>query len=297
MTRRLLPTATVLALLLAATLATTQAASGAQTILAYRARTPVTLDGIVQPGEWNDTPLIEEPTSGMNVAFKQNGTGLLFLLTWQQSSTSCYDQSCFGGIEIGNLNNTGAMGSSSTPTIMLLLSQSFKGDYDEFISTGYGTPTPVEQDGYATQSVCALGISSGNYTAECYRPFHLTKASPYDPFPSLAAGSPIEIGFAVGEFSHPGLHDATDMSTYVLQITDQTYTAPTTSTVSTSIVTSVGTSTQSTSQSSGPTSSWLSGFPGLNVTTLEIFAGTALLIGVLLGIGVALRARKPVVGK
>jgi hypothetical protein len=282
--------------------------TAAQAIIAYRAKAPVSLDGVVSPGEWNDTPLVTEPTSGITYAVKHNGTGLLFLLEWQASSTLCFDEHCYGGIEIGNLNNTGAMGAPSTPTIMLLLSQSLKGGYDEFISTGYGTQTSVEQEGYATQSTCGFRVSNGTYTGECYRPFHLTNASPYDPFPSLAAGSPIEIAFAVGEFSQPGLHAATDMSTYTLSISNQTYTGVcgstfcVTSTSSTSISSTVSSmtgattesqSSQLTTQSSGP----LAGFPGLNLVTLYVFAGVALLMGILLGIGVALRAKKLVAGK
>ena len=219
----------------------TAAQTAAQTITAYKAQYPVSLDGVVQAGEWSDTPLISISTAGMAVAFKQNGTGLLILLEWNSSSIFCYDQACFGGVEFGDVNNTGAMGTGTTPTIMLLLSQSFKTGYDEFISTAEATPSPVEASGYATQSTCGFTVSNGHYTAECYRPFHLTKASPSDPFYSLAAGSPIEIGFAVGEFSQPGLHEATDMSTYLLTLSNQTYSPPPVTSVSTSSPQSVTT--------------------------------------------------------
>ena len=212
----------------------TVAQPAAQTITAYRAQYHVSLDGIVQAGEWSDTPMISISGAGMAVAFKQNGTGLLFLLEWNASSIFCYDQNCFGGIELGDLNNTGVMGTGTTPTIMPLLSQSFKKGYDEFISTTEGVPSPVESSGYATQSTCGFTVSNGHYTAECYRPFHLTRASPSDPFYNLAAGSPIEIGFAVGEFSVPGLHEATDMSSYLLSLSNQTYTPPPVTTTSTS---------------------------------------------------------------
>jgi len=221
----------------------TVAQPAAQTITAYKAQYPVSLDGIVQPGEWNDTPMISISTAGMDAAFKQNGTGLLFLLEWNSSSIFCYDQYCFGGVEFGNLNNTGAMGTGTTPAIMLLLSQSFKGGYDEFISTTDATPSPVEASGHATQSTCGFTVSNGRYTVECYRPFRLTKATSSDPFHSLAAGSPIEIGFAVGEFSQPGLHEATDMSTYLLSLSNKTYSPPPVTSVSTSSSQSVTTTT------------------------------------------------------
>jgi len=221
----------------------TIAQTTAQTIPAYKAQYPVSLDGMVQPGEWNDTPTISISIAGIAAAFKQNGTGLLFLLEWNASSIFCYDQACFGGVEFGNVNNTGAMGTGTTPTIMLLLSQSFKGGYDEFISTAESTPSPVEASGYATQSTCGFTVSNGVYTAECYRPFHLARASPSDPFYSLAAGSPIELGFALGEFSQPGLHEATDMSTYLLSLSNQTYSPPPVTSVSTSSPQSVTTTT------------------------------------------------------
>ena len=50
-------------------------------------------------------------------------------------------------------------------------------------------------------------------------------------------------------------------------------------------------------QSTGPGQSFLAGFPGLNLITLIVLALLALLIGALLGIGVALRARKVTQGK
>lgn len=228
-------------------------ASAVTTITAYKAQTPVTLSSPYQQSEWTDTPQFFEKASEMTVAFKQNGTGLLFLMQWTKSSF-CTDTACFGGIELGHMNNTAEMGSPTTPTIMILASQSFKGNVDEFVSTGDQTPTPVESYGYTTQSVCNLALVGQQYTAECYRPFALHNASPYD-F-NLGVGSTVEIAFAVGEFTSPGDHLASDMITYVLAITNQTYTATsTTSATSTPESSSVSSSsTQSTTASSSSTS-------------------------------------------
>ena len=234
------------------------ASAQATTLTAYKATLPVTLGGVYSASQWSDTPLISETNSGMTVAFKQNESGLLFLLIWNQSSPYCTDKYCFGGIELGHLNNTAEMGSPSTPTIMILVSLAFNGSVDEFISTGEQTPESVESAGYRTQSTCVLGTSGTQYTAECYRPFSLTDASPYD-FPNLTAGSTIEIGFAVGEFSQPGTHVASDMSTYTLTISGQTYTATTTtsslSQSSSSLVSNQSVSYTSTNFSSTSTSS------------------------------------------
>jgi hypothetical protein len=228
-------------------IASAHPASAMTTITAYKAQVPVKVNGVVSPGEWSDTPMINETISGMTVAFKQNSTGLLFLLVWHQSPIDCFDKYCFGGIEIGNLNNTGEMGTPSTPTIMVLLSPSFQKGYDEFLSSSDATPVAVESmtPSLQTQSTCALNVSGTTYTAECYRPFHLTNASQYDSFPRLVAGSPIEIGFAVGEFSEPGVHAATDMSTYQLTLSNQTY-AVTTTTSTTSTTSSSTSSTPAT---------------------------------------------------
>jgi hypothetical protein len=43
------------------------------TITAYKAQSPVKLDGVVSTGEWNDSPQFFEKSSEMTVAFKQNG--------------------------------------------------------------------------------------------------------------------------------------------------------------------------------------------------------------------------------
>lgn len=257
--RLLLPVALIMLGLLSST-TSVQQARAVTTITAYQAQTPVTLNGVVSPGEWSDAQIYNITVAGMGVAFKHNSTGLLFLMQWQSASSVCSDQYCFGGVEFGNLNNTQVMGSLSTPTVMVLASPSFTGGYDEFISKGQATPVTVESLGYKTQSTCALKLSGTTYTAECYRPFALSNASPTDPFPSLVAGSPIEIGFAVGEFSSPGLHDATDMSTYVLTLSSQTYTATSTSSSAPSTsqssqvssTSSVQTGTVSTVTTSGP---------------------------------------------
>jgi hypothetical protein len=218
-------------------------------------------------------PLISETYSGMIVAFKQNGTGLLFLLMWNQSSTYCFDKYCFGGIELGHLNNTAEMGSPSTPTIMILVSPAFNRSVDEFILTGEQTPETVESAGYKTQSTCNLGTSGSEYTAECYRPFSLSDASPSD-FPNLGVGSTIEIGFAVGEFSKPGTHMATDMSTYTLTISGQTYTPSTTSSLSaTSISSSSATTTISSTTNNTSSTSVTS--PSSSTSTTSISAVTA----------------------
>ena len=301
--RRFVPLAVGVAVLLFAGLFASQPVYATTPITAYKSQNPVKIDGVVSPGEWTDTPQVTEPTSGITYAFKQNGTGLFFLLEWQQSSAYCYDKWCFGGIEISNQSNYGEMGSASTPTIMILISQGFQNGYDEFVSVGDTTPTPVEQVGHATQSTCALNVTNGNYVAECYRPFQLVNATSFDPFTSMfTSGSPIEIAFALGEFSSPGLHQATDMSTYTLSISSQTYSGTTTSTTSTATGSQTGTTTttqssQSTTQSSSPGTNWFAGFPGLNLVTLIVFACVALALGILLGVGVALRARKLGAGK
>lgn len=243
-------------LCLLSAIASAHSVAAATTITAYKAQTPVKLDGVVESGEWTDTAQFVEKSSQMTVAFKQNGTGLLWLMQWTESSPSCTDSACFGGIELGFLNNTAEMGSPTTPTVMVLTSSSFKGNVDEFVSTGDQTPAPVETYGYSTQSVCGLKLVGQEYTAECYRPFVFHNPSPYDPFPTLVAGSPIEIGFAVGEFTSPGDHLASDMSTYVLTLSNQPY-VPTSTTSGSTVesISSTSTSTGLSSTSSPPSSS------------------------------------------
>ena len=241
-----------MALLLIAVLsaASIQRASAVETIPAYQAQVPVSINGTISPGEWSDAQVSNITAAGMGVAFKHNATGLLILMQWQQSPSVCYDQYCYGAVEIDSLNNTGEMGSNLYPAVVLLLSPSYKGGYDEFLSRAETTPTTVESSGYSTQSTCALKLSGTTYTAECYRPFKLSNASPSDPFLGFAAGSPIEVGFATGEFSEPGLHAATDMVTYVLSLSNQTYTASTsTSSTTTSSSSTVQTSSATTSAS------------------------------------------------
>ena len=256
------------------------------TVTAYQSQHAVDLDGIVQPGEWSDTPILTDSTSGLTYAFKQNGTGLLFLMQWGES-TPC--PTCFAGLELGHADNTAVMGSSSTPTLMILASPSFKGNIDDFVSTGEFTPVPVEQDGYKTQTTCGLAFAAGVYTAECYRPFKLTNASPYD-F-NFTIGSTAELGFAVGVFTQPGDHLATDMSTYVLSITSKTFTETSTSasSASTAGVTTTFVSTNSPSSSTGSqsTSFIASSGPAVVSTYAEEFLVVAIGFSVLVLVALA----------
>jgi hypothetical protein len=194
------------------------------------------------------------------------------MMSWQQSSTVCSNTYCYGGIELGNLNNSAVMGASSTPTLMILASQSFTPNVNEFISTGSFTPVSVTKDGYTSQTTCGLTLSGTTYTAVCYRPF--ATSSGWPGAPKLGIGSTAELGFAVGEFNAPGTHDASNMQSYVLSISGS------------DIPSNVSTSVSVTTVSTG------TGFPGLNVTTLFVISAGAALIGVVLGIGVSLRARK-----
>ncbi|MGA2198670.1 MAG: hypothetical protein ABSG45_01900 [Nitrososphaerales archaeon] len=231
------------------------AAAAPTQITAYVSQLPVKLDGVANPSEWADTPMILISSStpsanvGMDFGAKQNGTGWLFLMQWNMSSTYCKDSACFGGIELASTSNTQPMGAASAPTLMILASPSFKNNVDEFAAVGLSTPKTVESLNYKTQTTCALALNGNQYTAECYRPFTLNNASPYD-FPNLGPGSTIELGFAVGEFSLPGLHLATTMLLYTLTFSGNTsglYT--TTSSTTTSSTTSSSGSTGSSSAS------------------------------------------------
>ena len=238
-------------------------AQAATVITATSATVPVNIRAPYSPSEWSDTQMITIPTATMTVAFKYNTTGLLFLMQWSNGTLNCHNQTCFGGIELGFLNNTAVMGSAVTPTIMVLLSPSFKGGYDEFISHAESTPSTVESMGYKTQSTCALTLSVTTYTGQCYRPFKLNNPSPYDPSPTLVAGSSIEIGFAVGDFASPGVHAATSMASYVLVLGP-----PSTTTTSTSSTSSGPSSTSGSTTSTTQTSTTHTASPpaGPNVT-------------------------------
>ncbi len=232
-------------------------AQTATAITATSAQIPVNIGAPYSPSEWTDTQMITVSTAGMTVAFKYNSTGLLFLMQWANGGLMCSSQSCFGGVELGFLNNTAEMGSALTPTIMVLASPSFKGNFDEFISAGAVTPSTVESHGYKSQSTCSLALSGSTYTAQCYRPFKLNGASPYDPFPALVAGSSIEIGFAVGAFANPGQHAATNMNSYTLVLGPAATTSTTTTSSSsgTGSSASTGSSLSSTSTTSTTTTS------------------------------------------
>ncbi len=97
------------------------AAAAPTQITAYASQLPVKLDGVANPSEWADTPMILISSStpsanvGMDFGAKQNGTGWLFLMQWNMSSTYCKDSACFGGIELGLHEQHAAHGCSVGP--------------------------------------------------------------------------------------------------------------------------------------------------------------------------------------
>ncbi len=226
-------------------------------ITAYQSTIAVNVHNPYSAAQWTDTATFTEPNSGITFAVKQNTTGWLFLMSWKTSQFYCLDAACFGGIEIGSLANTSPMGDGTNPTIMILASTSFKNNVDEFISTGEQTPSTVDSYGYSVQTVCGLTltgtVSSGQYTAVCYRPFTLKNASPYDL--KLGVGTTIEIAFTLGEFNNPGEHAATDMATYTLTFSGSTFTGSGTSSTTSSSTTSSSTTSSSTTSSHSTTSS------------------------------------------
>jgi hypothetical protein len=268
---------TVVVLMILASGVTIGTAKGAPTtITAYKSTITVNVKSPYQSSQWADAQTISEPQSGITFAAKQNGTGWLFLMIWHTSAFICTDAACFGGIELGYLNNTQAMGSSNTPTMMILASTSFKNNIDEFVSTDTVTPTTVESLGYKVQSVCGLTltgtVSNGQYTVECYKPFALSGASPYDL--KLVVGSTIEIGFGVGEFSSPGDHMVTDMSTYTLTFSGQTYGSSSSTSSTTSTSRSSSTSSTSSTTSSSTTTSTSSTTTSTSKTTTSSTSST-----------------------
>ena len=266
--------AIIVVTMLVSTFAVGTAHATATTITAYKSTIAVNVKDAYSASEWTDTPTITEPISGLSFAVKQNGTGWLFLMMWQTNPAVCSDSFCFGGIELNSLSNTGEMGTPTTPSIMILASSYFQNSVghttDEFISTADQTPISVESLGYATQSVCGAltltgSVTSGTYTVQCYRPFALKNASPYD-FPTLGVGSTLEIGFAVGEFSNPGDHDATSMIGYVLTFSGSTY-SPSSTTSSTSSSSTSTTSTTPTTTTTSSTTSTTSTTPTTTTTS------------------------------
>src|SRR5271169_5725821 len=86
----------VLALCLLIGGAVHNAAAAPTTITAFKSQLPVKIDGVADiDDEWRDTPMVTDQTSGITFGAKENGTGLLFLMQWNQSATYCADSSCF----------------------------------------------------------------------------------------------------------------------------------------------------------------------------------------------------------
>jgi hypothetical protein len=186
--------------------------------VAYAEQNETSIDGIQGTSEWADTRIYIEPISGVEVAFKHNGTGLFVQFRWREDSPR---DSIYVAIEFDNNGDQAHMGSSASPDDMIMVSASFDGFVKEGFSTGTQLALFNEEIGGATYAVAALRYSDGRYVVEFYRPFTTNNTVGYDV--QLRVGLTLGVGFAVGDFSARGSHRATDMMSYSLNLVEGVY--------------------------------------------------------------------------
>ena len=169
---------------------------------------------------WRDTPRYQEPVTGATVAFKHDGEYLYFSAVWPVSDPSYRD---YFGVEFDNNGDGVHMGDASSPDDAIFLSPSFRMPpfgcaRDAFLS-GFAQPTYDADAGGVNDLVGRMVYLNGSYYIEVKKPFVSNDTAGHDI--ALAMGMSVGIGLAAGAFGAGASHLATDMSSYMLELTEK----------------------------------------------------------------------------
>ncbi len=172
------------------------------------------------PGAWTDAPRYEEPVTGATVAFKHDGSYLYLSAEWPDASPSYWD---YFGVEFDNDGDGAHMGTPSSPDDALFLSPSFQAPTsgcarDAFV-TGFASPTFDVDAGGANDLAGRMVRLNGTYFVEVRKPFASNDTTGKDL--AIARGMSVGIGLVVGTFGGGANHRATDLSSYVLVLTEK----------------------------------------------------------------------------
>ncbi len=187
-------------------------------ILVHRGSTITTLNCTNVAGDWGDFPTYIEGITGTELTFRHDDDNLYILAKYSAPAPSQQD---YWGIEFDNNGDERHMGSSASPDDSIFMSMGCP-DHSAIDSylVGFAQPRFDESRGGTNDAYGLMSYDNGVYTIQITRPFVTGDSLGNDV--DLYVGMQIGVGFVVGTYGQGAAHKGTDMSTYVLSISNET---------------------------------------------------------------------------
>jgi len=196
----------------------TTARAAPASILVHRGTALTALNCSQLSDDWQNFPIYVEQTTGAEMTFRHDGSVFYMLIKLPVAVPVPED---YWGMEFDVNGDHAHMGSSSSPDDAVFASAGCP-DYtvrDAFLS-GFAQPTYDETAGGHNDVVGLMSHANGEYTIQITRPLVTGDSAGHDAV--LSVGTQIGVGFVAGRFGQGASHKGTDMSTYVLSITNET---------------------------------------------------------------------------
>jgi len=187
-------------------------------ITAHRGNPVTTINCTVLDGEWQNFPTYIEPTTGSELTFRHDSVNLYVLVKLPAASPAPQD---YWGMELDINGDKAHMGTASSPDDAIFAVKGCPAYTieDAFLS-GFAQPTYDETVGGSNDVTGLMSWANGTYTIQFMRPLVTGDAAGHDA--DLSMGTTIGVGFVYGTFGQGPAHKGTDMSSYVLTITNET---------------------------------------------------------------------------
>lgn len=171
-------------------------------------------------GDWSNFPVYMEPTTGTEISLRHDGVNLYIMVTMPAETPSPQD---YWGIEFDNNGDHAHMGTSASPDDAIFASTGCPATAakDAYL-TGFAQPKYDQDRGGINDADGLMVWSNGNYMIHITRPLVTGDSMGHDA--DLSLGMQIAVGFVAGTFGQGAAHKGTDMSTYVLSISNETST-------------------------------------------------------------------------
>ncbi len=187
-------------------------------ILVKRGESLTALNCSLVSSDWDNFPMYVESTTGSELKFRHDGENLYMLVRVPFSSPSPMD---YWGIEFDNNGDGAHMGTSSSPDDAIFTSTgcpSFTAE-DAYL-IGFAQPIYDEDRGGTNDVTGLMQYEDGAYTIQITRPFITNDDRGKDV--DLGLGVSVGVGFVFGTFGQGAAHKGTDMTSYVLAISNET---------------------------------------------------------------------------
>ncbi len=187
-------------------------------MLVHRGDPVVMLNCTQHVGDWSNFPTYLESTTGTEISLRHDGANLYIMVRMPAATPAPQD---YWGIEFDNNGDQAHMGTSSSPDDAIFASTGCPSvaAKDAYL-TGFAQPKYDQDRGGINDADGLMSWSDGEYMIHITRPLVTGDSVGRDA--DLSMGVKIGVGFVAGTFGQGAAHKGTDMSTYVLSISNET---------------------------------------------------------------------------